>query len=130
MSLPASPPTRSRRTRRAVAYRDTGLCYCSTTLINFSEAVFAIAATIGVANISKVPSTAYVLDAVDFIKTHVYRFLATFITFQLVARARGRHVKVYSAVERIDDTVVALNALHLILVTLLPFAIGAVADFR
>jgi hypothetical protein len=36
-----------------VAYRDTGLCYDAGPLVALSEAVFAIAATFGVAKVIK-----------------------------------------------------------------------------
>ena len=43
--------SREGRSREAVAYRDTGLCYSAEPLVALSEAVFAIAATFGVAKV-------------------------------------------------------------------------------
>ena len=49
------------------------------------------------------------------------------MTSHCVARARGRHVKVFDAVTHIDDVVNSLNAVHLMFVALMPFVVTAVA---
>lgn len=77
-----------------VAYRDTGVCYPTSSLISFSECIFAIAATVGIVAMSTVSDEDFRLSTVHFLRRHYLRFISAYFCFQFVARARSRHVKV------------------------------------
>eukprot|EP01147_Barroeca_monosierra_P002095 gene2095-5149_t len=107
-----------------VSYGDSGFCGSPSSLINFAEGAFAIAATIDVPTLTCLPLVTADGRIIPSVWSSRYPSLvSTFLGFILVSRARGRHVKVFDCVERIDDTITLLSGIYLLLTSLIPFSI-------
>jgi uncharacterized membrane protein len=100
-------------------------------IINFSDAVFAFAATLLVLKID-LPQIPPELLETQFV-TELYKlwpaYAANFISFLIIAYYWRVHHKLFILIKRYDNVVIWLNILVLIFVSFMPFPIDLFGDY-
>ena len=94
-------------------------------IVAFSDGVFAIAITLLVLAL-EVPAAS---DLGEELKDRGNEFFAYFLSFAVVGRMWMAHHRVFGAIGRFDNTLVALNVLYLAFVALIPFTSEVLGDY-
>ena len=106
--------------------------FCGERLQTFSDAVFAIVATIMVLPLKLGPESG--LDENFHLKRFLYdqysKYLIYLFSFILVVDTWYSHVRVFNVIEQVDDVVLWLNLLTLLFISFLPYSIGLISNFQ
>lgn len=94
-------------------------------IVAFSDGVFSIAITLLVLAL-EIPAGA---DVVDELRARGDEFFAYFLSFAVVGRFWISHHRVFGAVARFDNGLVALNLVYLAFVALIPFTSEVLGDY-
>jgi TMEM175 potassium channel family protein len=112
------------RSERVVHQRETAEVEFSR-IVAFSDGVFAIAITLLVLAL-EIPSGS---DVVDEIRARGDEFFAYFLSFAVVGRFWMSHHRMFGALARFDNGLIALNLAYLAFVALIPFASEVLGDY-
>lgn len=98
-------------------------------LVNFSDAVVAIAITLLVLPLTDVVGEAQHESAFTIMTEHRSQFAGFLLTFAVTATHWTRHHSLFELVNAYDHGLLRLNMFWLLLVVLLPFASGLVGEY-
>ncbi len=100
-------------------------------VVNFSDAIFAFAATLLVLKID-LPAAQQVLapDQLPAILAHLWpQYFSNFITFLVIGYYWLNHHSIFGLLKKFDATIVWLNLLFLVFLSFLPFPVDLYGDY-